>query len=229
MKHDDLTSQLKKLDTELDAYSFDVTELSKECKDDIRDLYKALHKIYTNKIFIDDIKNSNIRITNKIFINGKESENYCVDDKTTLYFANCKHTNVVINSKVCHIVIEKCEYLNIMIRGGSITGIDDINSKHILHIFENSSVYFVDVGNSEDCTYYISEDKALNTTISSYGSHGIKIITTDPISGITINKFMPIVSFFEIYRLYQFEKNNNLMQLYYNTSNYDKKKIIISQ
>ena len=75
----------------------------------------------------------------------------------------------------------------------------------------------MEVSNCVGCIYYISEDNALNTIISSYGSPDIKIITTCPTSGNIKNKFSPSISFFDLYRLYSFEKRNEIIQLYYVT------------
>ena len=159
----------------------------------------------------------------KILINNEIFGNHIINNKTTLYFVNCNHITVNITQKVCHITLQDCEYVNIKTRGGSITGLDDINCNNINHVLENSCVYLLDVSNCAGCTYYISEDNALETIISSYGSPDIKIITTCPISGNIKHKFMPIISFFDIYRMYIFEKNNDLVQLYYITPNYNKK------
>ena len=223
MENRDLQNKLEKLSDELDAYSFDIQHLSIDQKEEIKGLYKMLYKIYNNKIFIENIKDSNIRITDKIFINNKLFDDSTIDNKTTLYFENCKNVTAIISSKVCHITLQNCENFNLKTRGGSITGLDDINCKHVIHVLENSSVYFLDVSNSEGCVFYISENNALDTTISSYGSPDIKIITTCPKNGVVINKFVPNISFFDIYRLYQFERRNNLIQLYYNTTDYGKK------
>ena len=144
--------------------------------EEIKELYTMFWKTLNNKIFIENIDNSNIRINERILINGKKYKENIIDKKTTLHFINCKNVNIIINKKVCHITIEECENLNIKTRGGSITGLDDIRCNHINHILENSSVFFLDVSNSQDCIFYISENNALNTMISSYGSFDIKII-----------------------------------------------------
>lgn len=209
---------IKKLDEELNKYSFDVKELSDTDKTEIKNLYTMLWKIYSNKVFIENIEKANIRITEKILINNKESyTNHVISNHTTLYFVNCKNITINITQKVCHITLENCESVNIKTRGGAITGLDAINCKNVNHVLEKSNVYLLEISNCIGCIYYISEDNALNTLISSYGSPDIKIITTCPISGNIKNKFNPAISFFEIYRLYSFEKNNEIIQLYYVT------------
>lgn len=214
---DKLKKNLENLDEELNNYSFDVKELSDTDKTEIKALYTMLWKIYSNKIFIENIQRSNIRVTEKILVNNKELHNHNVTNRTTLYFVNCKNITINITQKVCHITLENCDSVNIKTRGGAITGLDAINCKNVNHVLENSNVYLLEVSNCVGCIYYISEDNAINTIISSYGSPDIKIITTCPISGNIKNKFSPAISFFDIYRLYSFEKKNEIIQLYYVT------------
>jgi len=214
---DKLKKNLDSLDEELNNYSFNVKDLSDTDKTEIKALYTMLWKIYSNKIFIENIERTNIRVTEKILVNNKELNNHSVTDRTTLYFVNCKNITINITQKVCHITLENCESVNIKTRGGAITGLDAINCKNINHVLENSNVYLLEVSNCVGCIYYISEDNALNTIISSYGSPDIKIITTCPTSGNIKNKFSPVISFFDLYRLYSFEKKNELVQLYYVT------------
>ena len=208
---------LESLDEELNNYSFNVKDLTDTDKTEIKELYTMLWKIYSNKIFIENIERTNIRVTEKILFNNKELNNHNVTNRTTLYFVNCKNITINITQKVCHITLENCESVNIKTRGGAITGLDAINCKNINHVLENSNVYLLEVSNCVGCIYYISEDNALNTIISSYGSPDIKIITTCPTSGNIKNKFSPSISFFDLYRLYSFEKRNEIIQLYYVT------------
>lgn len=225
MEHTALEKKLENLNEELNEYSFNIKYLNDIQKKEIKDLYTMLWNTYNQKIFIENLSNVHIRITDKIYINNTIYIDKDINDKSTLHFINCKNITVVINNKVCHITIERCNHFNIKTRGGAITGIDNINCKHVSHILENSSVYFLDVSNSEGCIFYISENNALDTIISSYGSPDIKIITTCPEKGIVKNKFVPIISFFEIYRLYSFEKTNNgIIQLFYETPNYTSNK-----
>ncbi|QKF94086.1 adenylate cyclase-associated CAP [Fadolivirus algeromassiliense] len=230
MRHHDLEKKLKTLSEELDEYSFNIKYLNDNDKKEIKQLYTLLWQTYNQKIFIENISHANIRITDKIYINNNIYVNDIITTKTTLYFVNCNNVTVVVNNKVCHITIEHCNHFNIKTRGGSITGIDNINCKHVCHVLEKSSVYLLDISNSEGCTFYISEDNALDTIISSYGSPDIKIITTCPEKGTVKNKFVPSISFFEIYRLYSFEKTHTgLVQLSYVTPNYTSKKTVIAQ
>lgn len=224
MKTGDLEKQLRQLNSDLNEYSFNVEYLDDSEKEKIKGLYKILWKTYNQKIFIENLSGVNIRVTDKIYVNNIVYINNDVNNKTTLYFSNCKHINILINSKVCHITVENCNYVNIKTREGSITGIDNLNCKHVCHVLENSAVYFIDVSNSEGCTFYISEDNALDTIISSYGSPDIKFILTCPEKGIIKNKFIPGISFFEIYRLYNFEKMNGIIQLSYITQNLNSQK-----
>lgn len=212
-----LQQNLNELSAELEKYSFDIKHLGTQDKNKIKELYTILYKIHDNKIFIENLKNCNVRVTDKILINGIILPNCLIDLKTTLYFYNCNHTNVVITNKVCHITIDQCSHLNIQTRGGSITGLDDINCKHIVHVFNNSSLYFLDVSNSEGCVFYIAENTALDTMISSCNSPDIKILLTCPINGIIKNKFNPLISFFDNYRLYTFEQEDDVIQMTYNT------------
>lgn len=221
-----LNEKLENLTNELNTYSFDVKHLTESEKQEIKELYTILWKTYNNKIFIENIENSNIRVDKTIVINGAQYNNKNVTQESTLHFINCKNVTVIIKNKVCHITIEGCENFNIKTNGGSITGLDDIRCNHVSHVLENSSVYFLDVSNSQDCVYYISENNALNTLISSYGSPDIKIITTNPNDGKIKNKYHPTISFFEIYRIYSFERENDLLQLYYMTPTYKNKKLI---
>lgn len=211
----ELQSQLVILDNELTNYSFDIKDIAEEEKEQIKELYTLIWKSYNNKIFIENIKNSNIRINGKILVNGEEYGNYKITNKTTLHFINCKNTTVIINAKVCHITNERCENFSIKIIGGSVTGMDDIHCKHMNHILENSSVYFLDISQSQNCIFYISERNALDTTISSFDSPDITITMTNPNDGIIKNKYKPSISFFEIYRRYSFEIENDQIQLYY--------------
>lgn len=216
---------LSNLERELDIYSFDIRFLTETEKQEQKNLYTILWKTLNNKIFIENIVYSNIFVNNNILINGKQFNN-SVNERTTLHFINCKNVTIIIYIKICHITIEKCENFNIKIREGLITGLDNIRCNHINHVLENSSVYFLDISNSQDCIFYISENNALNTLISSYGSTDIKIITTNSNEGKIQNKYHLIMSFFDIYRIYSFEKETDVIKLYYVTPNYKNKRLV---
>jgi hypothetical protein len=226
---DKLDENLNILDQELEKYSFDISHLTENDKDDIKHMYSLIWKTLNNKIFLENINDANVRIHNKIFVNNKEYGNYQISNKTTLHFINCKDTTIIINEKVCHITVERCENLYIKVKGGSITGLDDIKCKNIRHIMEDSSVYFIDLSSSFDCSLYISERNALNTIISSFQCPNVRIVMTDTKDGKIKNKYNPPLSFFEMYRLYLFEKANDTINLYYITPNLIHKRLIVGE
>ena len=223
---DDLDKNLKDLDYDLNKYSFDVKELSDEDKNEIKGLYTMLWKINSNKIFIENINKTNIRIKDDlIFVNNKKFSDKSVNKCSTLYFYNCKNITIMIHTKVCHITLENCEYVNIKTTGGSITGIDNINCKYCNHVIEQAPVHLLEMSKSIGSVFYISDNNVLNTLLSSYESPEMMIVITNSKTGNITKKFIPTFSFFDIYRLYNFEETNNFLQLYYLTP-YKKKQLV---
>lgn len=188
-------------------------DLSDSEKIIIKNIYNSWKHCTDNRIFLENIKNSNIRINNDIVINNINQHKE-IDDKSSLFFTNCQNINITINTKISHLTLESCENINLRTRGGIISGLDNINCKHINNILEQSCVYFIDVSKSQDCLFYIQENLALDTIISTYASFATKIITTDQNNGIK-NKYGPIISFFDIHRLYIFENNGDKLNLYF--------------
>jgi hypothetical protein len=209
-----MDNELRMLNEEIENYSFDVRELSENEKEEIKNLYVSMRKISQNRNIIENVKNTNIRINKMVLINGTEHDNYDINDKSGLHFANCHNTTVIITNKVCHITSENCNNFTIKIIGGSISGMDIINCENVNTIIENSSINFLDISKSHGCILYISEKNALNTTILSYESQNIQIIMTD--EGFIKNKYTLPMSYFEICRIYTFELvEDGTVQLYY--------------
>jgi hypothetical protein len=205
--------KLAELDRDMDKYSFDIEELSAETREHIKHLYTILYKIYNNKIFIENISNANIRITDKIMINNKLLDTDAVNDKTTLFFVNCNNNTIQLNTKTCHVTFDNCSNINFKTRHDIITGLDIMRSKHIYYTIENACLYFVALSKCEDCTFWIDEQNALDTMITSYDTFGIKINLICPIDHSVKLKYEQILSFFDIYRIYSFNKQNDKIEL----------------
>lgn len=217
-----LKNKIKILAEEMDDYSFDVRELDENERLEITQFFTSFFNSFNNKIFIKGTIKAKIYIDNNIYINGYQFGNYNVNNKTTLHFIDCKNTIILIQKKVCHITIENCDKIHIETDYGTITGLDNINSNNIVHLLKKSSVYFIDISKSQNCIYYLNENVALNTIISSYCSFNseFKILGFD---GDVLNEYRPNLSLFDIYKLYQFEKDNhNTINMFIVSSkNYD--------
>jgi len=205
--------ELEKLDLELDEYL-----LNKQEKEDIKHLYRVWKSCIDNKILIENRNKVNIRINDLIYIDG-QSLDYEIDRKSTLHFINCHNITIIINHKVNHVTLEKCNNIIIKTAGGSVSGIDTINCKHIHHIFEQNQVYFLDISKSEDCVISIAEHIALNTTILSAYSFNLNINTTCSSTRIILSKFRTNLSYFDTHKIYSFEKNNDNMTMLYFSPN----------
>ena len=205
------------LDNDLEQYSWNVRHLDRAERDKIKTLYTSWKSALNNKIFIENVKDANIRINDYILINGVKFSDKQITNKAVLHFINCEKVTIIINSKVAHITLEKCIYVNIKTTGGSISGVDDIHCSHISHVLEKSGVYFVDVSTSQDCNYYIPEHLATDTIISAYSAFNIHFTMLQE-NGRIIKKMSPANSFFNIYKLYCFINRNGTLELIENTS-----------
>lgn len=211
---------MEQLELELDTYSFDIKFLTLAERENIKNLYISWKKALDNKIFIRDIAKENIRICNGKY-NGRD-----VTSSSTLHFINCSYVTVVVSQKLTHVTLENCDNFHIKLLGGVISGIDCIRSNNLTIIVENEPIYFIDTSDSHYCNFYISDFLISNIIIMSYCSTSLSMMITKHINGIIKNKFSPPASFFDIYRIYMFDKINDNIELFYYVPNKTDKKVI---
>lgn len=217
-KQQELNINLEKLNQELDDYSFNNHELSNEEKQEIITLYKIWKESLNNKIFIDNESGTHIRVKEgKIITIGNknnglneslEKELFSgVNEKSTLYFANCDNVTIVISTKVAHITLDSCKNVNIKIIGGSVSGIDSIRCINVSHVFDNGDIYFIDISKSENCKFYFTEKVALSTIISTMYAYSMQFSMLS--EGKVKNTFEENKNYFDISRQFIFQKSGD--------------------
>lgn len=206
----ELNVGLDKLNKELDEYSFNNHELSNEQKDEILSLYKLWKESLNNKIFIENESNSHIRVRDGKIVSVDKSEKDIyvgVDEKSTLFFSNCNNTTIIIATKVAHITFEGCNNINIKIIGGSVTGIDSIRCTHISFVFDKGDIYYIDISNSTNCKFFLSETIALSTIISTMYAYDMQfsIVANGKVKSTSnTNK-----NYFDISKQFIFQNDND--------------------
>jgi hypothetical protein len=164
VKNKELYNDIIKLQEELDDLS-----ITDEQKDNIINLFKNWKTSFNRKIFIESLNKSNIRVCDRVKVNNIPYGS-SVNIKSTLHFIDCNNVTINILSKVNHITLENCNNINIKTNHGSISGMDCINCSNISHVIKSGNIYYIDISNSTHCNYYISEQVALNTIISTMES-----------------------------------------------------------
>lgn len=209
-----LEDELKKLDSEINDYCLNVHNLSENEKKDIKELYKIWKSCLNKKIMIDNISNTNIRISN--IINFSDGTIIWDDVKKhhSLHFVNCSNTTIIITAKVNHITFENCANINIRSSGGSISGIDIIRCNNITSIFDLGSIYFVDISNTTGCSFILSEKIAKDTIITTCSSYNIQFKTICDNTGITKNIYKTNMNIFQNNAIYTFHLKDGNLSLY---------------
>jgi len=217
----ELEKELGKLDQDLDDYCWNVRELSPQERDDIKELYRLWKTCLNKKLIIDNIQDSNIRISNKILNNGDVLWDD-VKKHHSLHFINCQNVTIVISEKVNHITIERCSNVNIRSTGGSISGIDIIKCSNVTHIFESGNISFMDISNTTECLFILSEKIARDIMITTTCSFNLHFKTICNYSGVVKNTYRTNMNVFQSYAIYSFHLDDeNNLSLYIVTPNSD--------
>lgn len=149
---------IEKLKQEIDDYTWDF-DLSQEQETNILQMYQAWKSAFDKKIFLSDLVGSNhgrrinVIITDRIKIDGLDF-GININQSSTLYFHNCKNVIIQIKTKVNHITLEECSDITLKINNGSISGLDSIRCQNVLHVFSNNQIYYIDISNSNHCSFY---------------------------------------------------------------------------
>lgn len=102
---------------------------------------------------------------NHVFIENKNNETIVIDYNTpdfsskTFYIENTTNTLVYINSKINHLIINKCKNITLIINEGFISGLDIFHSNDV-YIFDNvpsKSEYSFNFG--ENFTINVNSDE----------------------------------------------------------------------
>lgn len=200
-----------KLKEELDDISFD-HDLDEDQKNKIFEYFVTWKKTINNKIFIENLKNVNVKIDNRVLINNIDFGSQ-VDHKSTLHFINCEKVSINVYSKVNHITLEKCNDMNIRTIKGSISGLDCIRCNQVSHVFDQYPVYYIDISKSNNCNYYIPENVALETTISVLSSMNLLFCMVCSETRTVKDKYHTNQNLFDIYKKYNFIKEDKKVAL----------------
>lgn len=92
----------------------------------INNIITSWTKCYNNHIFIENKNNETI------VIDGKDSNN------KTFYIENTNNSAIYCNTKINHLVINKCNNINLFINSNFISGLDIFHSNNV-YIFSNIS------------------------------------------------------------------------------------------
>jgi len=216
-----LEEELGKLDQELDDYCWNVRELSTDERNDIKELYKMWKTCLNKKLIIDNIQNSNIRISDKI-LNGGKVLWEDVKRHHSLHFLNCENVTIVISEKVNHITLERCKNVNIRSTGGSVSGIDIIKCNNVTHIFESGKIYFMDISNTTQCSFILSEEIAKDIMITTTSSFNLNFKTICSQSGVVKNRYKTNMNIFQSFAIYSFHTDDDdILSLYIVVPNSD--------
>lgn len=209
-KESNLISDVNKLKEELNEKSFDLG-INNDQKQYIVDLFIRWKKTLNNKIIIENLMKTQIVVKDRILINGIDFGS-SIGTKSTLHFINCESVRINVHSKVNHITLEGCKGMYIRTIGGSISGMDCIRCTNVSHIFDSGHVYYIDVSKSNDCKYYMPEDIALNTIISTIESMNLLFCTMADDKSIK-NKYPTNRTFFDMFKKYSFEQQDEIVKL----------------
>jgi hypothetical protein len=158
----------------LELEELDITE---EDRQQITKLYDSWSTCLSQRITIQNLAGHTVFIGQILKIDNEILPNI-ITLKSTLYFQNCSNLKIKFDKKVNHITIENCVNIDLFIPSGSISGIDTLNSSKINVCAVDNNVYYLDIGKSKECQYWLDESIALNTLISSLNCFNIKFLTT---------------------------------------------------
>ncbi len=204
----ELTQKITELNDELEEYSWNVRELSENEKEDIRNLYILWKTALNKKIVIDNVHNSNVRISNNVICDKKVLWED-VKPHHSFHFVDCSDITIVINPKVNHITLERCSNVNFRSTGGSISGIDIIRSTNVTSVFSSKSVKFIDISNATQCTFILSETIAKDIMITTTNSFNLNFRVISDASGVTKNTYKTNMNIFQDSTIYSFHSNDN--------------------
>lgn len=204
----ELEDEITKLNTEIEEYCWNVRELSQDEKNDIRDLYRLWKTSFNKKIVIDNIHNSNIRISDNVVGDGKVLWED-VKPHHSFHFIDCSNITIVINPKVNHVTLEKCNNVNFRSVGGSISGMDLINSSNITSVFNSKYINFMDISNATQCLFILSETIAKNIMITSTSSFNLNFKVIADGSGVTKSTYKTNMNVFQDSTVYRFNSSQD--------------------
>ena len=210
----ELETDVDNLNNELDNYCLNVRQLTEDEKCEIKELYKIWKSCLNKKIVIETIQHTNIRVSDKINFSDGTIIWDDIQRHHSLHFVDCSNATIVISAKVNHITFERCKNVNVRITGGSISGIDIIHCTNVTHIFESCLVYFVDISNTTECSFILSERIAKDIMITTASSFNLQFKTISDDTGIRKNIYRTNMNVFQNYAVYSFHVNNDDLSLY---------------
>jgi hypothetical protein len=226
-KSKELEDDLSKLNCDIEDYCWNVRELSNDEKKDIRDLYTLWKTCLNKKIVIENVSKSNIRVTHdNLTCNGKMIWSD-IKSHHSLYFVNCSDITIIVTPKVNHITLDRCNNINFKCVGGSISGIDIIKCSNITSVFNSKSVYFLDISNTTQCLFILSETAAKNIMMQTTNSYDLNFKTISDVSGLTKNIYKTNMNVFQDTSIYSFHSNDNNDLSLFISVNHSKKTYLV--
>ena len=204
----DKDKDITDLEKDIEDYCWNYRELADIEKQDIKALYLTWKKALNNKIIIEDIHKTNIRVSDDIICNNKILWKN-VSKENSLHFLNCSDITIVITPKVNHVTVERSQNINLRVVKGSISGLDLIKCDNVITVLNSGSTYFIDISTSNQCSFIFCESVAKNIMITTQNSHNINFKVVADLSGITKNVYKINLGMFQEFRIYSFHLDDN--------------------
>ena len=128
------------------------------------DIPNELKKIITNYVNSYTICKEHDKLFENINDKKIIIDHQIKNNKTSLQIYNCKNCTIIIDRKINHITINRCENIALIINAGVISGIDIIHSGNIV-CYSRNHIYFLGCGSSHDIVMVLNEKFADNTLI----------------------------------------------------------------
>lgn len=173
-------------------------------KNTLVNIFDSWIKCKNNHIFIENIKDSTIKIGKTLEINGKNYDNNKLSVNSTIFIANCDNNIIKITNKFNHVIILKCNNTNIYISHGLVSGMDVIHSNYIKCNIKFSNIYYLACCNSDTFTIQIDECIANDILMVTSNSH--KVIFK-LYNGIEIKEYITNISYFSDLTYYAINEN----------------------
>jgi len=163
----------------------------------LNNIFNSWKKSYLNHIFIENRKNKNITINNSIR-----------DDimHKTYYFEKSNNLIININTKINHLIINKCDNIILNINSSLISGLDIFHSNNVIinNNFEIQSNYSINFGQN----FVINVNKIsdiMNITLCVNIIYSLKI---NKLYNKLYIKFISCLNLFRIEPIYFFIDNS---------------------
>jgi hypothetical protein len=169
-------------------------------KEDIVKLYIVLDQLMHNIIELSNEHNK------KIFYNND------IDQKKSIQLFDCSDIEIVVNTKMNHILLHNCKDIKLIISNGIISGVDILSSKNITLIFKKYSYYHIELSYSSLVKIFIEKELLEFLMILALYSLDCKLITyniSDASNQVKINKKVNLLSpLFDNSYIYTLNNNN---------------------